>query len=175
VRVKPPFAWSLGAKVRYFLGDPQKKFRLFVGGYGGYGTARLRVNMNFANDRNGNSIPDDREFGYDLPNEDLPPDANNPCVPVWPYNNGCVPGPGDDPTNPGDIDRNNAAFKAQTANKDPRIDTVGIGKGFLGGAFGAHYQIVKNFAVFGELQVGGWFGGNSSLLFDLNVGPAITF
>lgn len=182
VRVKPPFAWSVGVKGKYYLGKDDSKFRLFVGGFGGYGTARLRVNMNFANDRNGNSIPDDREFAYDLVNEDAPFDATtNPCTPVWPYNSGCVPGDGTDPINNlGDRDRAQATYKAQNADKDPRIDTVGIGRGMLGATVGFHYQIVKNFGVSSELQIGGWLGGKkapttSSLLFDLNVGPVISF
>ncbi|MEZ4448879.1 MAG: hypothetical protein R3B09_05300 [Nannocystaceae bacterium] len=180
VRIKPPFAWAVGAKVKYFLGKDDAKFRLFAGGFLGYGTARLRVNMGFANDRNGNSIPDDREAGYDLLNEDAPYDpTSNPCTPVWPYNNGCVQGPGNDPSNPGDYDRLQAGFKKMNADKSPRIDTVGIGRFIIGGSFGFHYQLVKNFALFGELQLGGWVGGKngatSSFLIDLNVGPVITF
>ena len=177
VRVKPAFAWSVGVKAKYLLGDPAKKFRLFVGGFGGYGTARLRVNMNFANDRNGNSIPDDREYGFDLANDQTDFDEmTNPCTPVWPYNGSCTPGDNTDPTNNiGDRDRLQAQFKAQSANKDPRFDTVGIGYIMLGASFGFHYQVAKHFALFSELQVGGWFPKRSSLLIDLNIGPAITF
>lgn len=181
VRIKPDFAWGIGAKVKYFLGKDDAKFRLFAGGFGGFGTARLRVNMGFANDRNGNSIPDDREAPYDLLNDKAPFDpTTNPCTPVWPYNNGCIPGPGGDPMNPGDVDRDQAAFKKMNADKSPRIDTVGIGRFIIGGSFGFHYQLVKNFALFGELQLGGWVGtkknpGESSFLIDLNVGPVITF
>lgn len=181
VRIKPGFAWGIGAKIKYFIGKDDAKFRLFAGGFGGFGTARLRVNMGFANDRNGNSIPDDREVGNDLANEDVPFDpTTNPCTAVWPYNNGCVPGPGNDLTNPGDYDRLQAGFKKMNADKSPRIDTVGIGRFIIGGTFGFHYQLVKNFALFGELQLGGWIGGKkapttSSFLIDLNVGPVITF
>jgi hypothetical protein len=176
VRVKPGFAWGVGAKLKYLLGDPSNKFKVFVGGFAGYGTARLRVNMNFANDRNGNSIPDDREFSRDLPDDTMNPSDTNPCTPVWPYNAGCVPGDDTDPVNnPGDRDRIQAQFKAQTADKSPRIDTVGIGQGMIGATVGFHFQVAKNFALFSEFQVGGWFPNTSSLLFDLNVGPMITF
>ncbi len=176
-RIKPPLSFMAMVKARYFLGKQDGKFRPFVGGLIGGGTgARLRVNMGFANDRNGNSIPDDREFAYDLANEDVNFDpATNPCTPVWPYNNGCVPGPGNDPANPGDYDRLQAGFKATTADKSARIDTVRVGPIMLGAVGGFHLQIVKNFAIFGEVQVGGWFWKRSSLLLDFNLGPVITF
>ena len=37
--------------------------------------------MGFANDKNGNSVPDDQESAFDA-------DAANPCLPVWPYGGG---------------------------------------------------------------------------------------
>ena len=177
VRIKPPFSFMAIVKAKYMLGKDDAKFRPFVGGMIGGGTgARLRVNMGFANDRNGNSIPDDREFAFDLLNEDAAPGPMNPCVPVWPYNNGCVPGLGNDPMNNlGDADRIQAGYKAMVADKSPRIDTVSIGPIMLGAIGGFHYQIVKNFAIFGEVQLGGWFWKRSSLLLDFNLGPSITF
>lgn len=177
VQVKPPFSFMVMVKAKYFLGKEGSKFRPFVGGLLGAGSgARLRVNMGFANDRNGNSIPDDREFAYDLLNEDAPFDgATNPCTPVWPYNNGCTPGPGDDPNNLGDLDRAQAGFKATSADTSARIDTVRVGPIMIGATGGFHYQLAKNFGLFGEVQVGGWFAKRSSLLLDFNVGPMITF
>ena len=90
------------------------------------------------------------------------------CFPVWPYNGACV-----DTSQNSDFLRAEATRQnASTAN---RVDTVAIGAGFVGALFGFNYQIVKNFGVFGEVQVGGWFPQNASVLFDINVGPAITF
>ena len=62
-----------------------------------------------------------------------------------------------------------------TSSSENRIDTVTIGPGFVGGLFGFHYQIVKYFGVFAEANVGGWFPRTGSLLFDINVGPSLTF
>jgi hypothetical protein len=56
-----------------------------------------------------------------------------------------------------------------------RVDTVKIGPGFVGAVFGFNYQIVKNFALYGELDLGGWFPDQGSMLIDLTVGPAISF
>jgi hypothetical protein len=167
-RSKHPFTWAAGVKLRYFLLDDMKKFRLFVGGFAGYGNARLRVDMGFANDKNGNSVPDNQEVGADAPylgggQYDL---AN--CYPVWPYQNGCT-----DPDGMGD--RLLAASVAQNSDGQNRIDTVRLGPAFIGATFGFNYQIVKNFAFFGELDIGGWFPNTGSLLFDLTVGPAISF
>ena len=159
VRTKPGFTGAGGIKIKYFLGQDDQKFRLFVGGMVGGGFARLRVPMGFANDKNGNSVPDDQESAFDA-------DAVNPCLPVWPYGGG---GCGND---------QQIIFAGQVAmnsDKKERIDTVRIGGGFIGGLFGFNYQIVKNFALFGELGVSVWFPKTSSFLIDLTVGPAITF
>ena len=160
VRVKPGFTGAGGIKVKYFLGkDDAKKFRLFVGGFLGGGFSRLRVPMGFANDRNGNSVPDDKEVASDT-------DLVGTCQPVWPYSGGCGGmGPG----------QTLAGTVAASADKSERVDTVRIGGGFLGATFGFNYQIVKNFALFAEAQVGVWFPRTTSLLIDLNLGPVITF
>lgn len=157
IRTKPGFTAGGGIKIKYFLGQDDQKFRLFVGGMVGGGFARLRVPMGFANDRNGNSVPDDQETAIDS-------DAANKCLPVWPYG-GATCGAGA-PT---------AAAVAMSADKSQRIDTVRIGGGFVGGLFGFNYQIVKNFALFGEIGVSVWFPRTSSFLIDLTLGPAITF
>jgi hypothetical protein len=172
-RNKPPFSWAIGAKAKYFFLPDDRKFRLFAGGFAGYGTAQLRVPMGFSNDRNGNSVPDAVEVALhgtqDVNNEIIP----ETCVPVWPYNAGCVPP--EDGTE-GDADRTLARqVLMSTPSSDQRIDTVRIGPGFVGVLFGFHYQIVNHFAVFAELDVGGWFPNTSSVLFDLTLGPAITF
>jgi hypothetical protein len=159
VRSKPGFTGAGGIKIKYFLGQDEHKFRLFVGGMVGGGFARLRVPMGFANDRNGNSVPDDQEVAQDA-------DGLNPCLPVWPYG-----GP-----SCGDV--NSIALAGQVAmnaDKSQRIDTVRIGGGFIGGLFGFNYQVAKNFALFAELSVSVWFPRTSSFLIDLTLGPAITF
>ncbi len=169
-RQRPSFTWAAGAKVKYFFGKDERKFRLFAGGFAGYGQARLRVPMNFSNDRNGNSVPDRGETALHGP---IDPDTGfvdpNNCVPVWPYNGGCS-------------QEESAAevlisqsVRNVTAADDERIDTVVIGPAMFGAVFGFNYQIHKNFAFFMELNVGGWVPDTSSLLFDLNLGPAITF
>ena len=157
VRSKPGFTGAGGVKIKYFLGKDDKKFRLFVGGMVGGGFARLRVPMGFANDRNGNSVPDDREVG-----------SNNAlgCQPVWPYGGACSN------MEPGNV---LAGQVAAGADKSQRVDTVRIGGGFIGAVFGFNYQIVKNFALFGEIQVSAWFPKTTSFLADFNFGPAITF
>ena len=159
VRSKPGFTGAGGIKVKYFLGQDEKKFRLFVGGMVGGGFARLRVPMGFANDRNGNSIPDNQEVASDT-------DLLGNCQPVWPYSGGCAGG------EPGQL---LAASVATNASKSERIDTVRIGGGFIGATFGFNYQLVKNFALFAEVQVSVWFPKTSSFLIDLNLGPVITF
>jgi hypothetical protein len=173
-RQKPPFTWTIGAKVKYFFGKDDKKFRLFLGGFVGYGFARLRVPMNFANDRNGNSVPDSVEAAIHGPLNDMNTVDPDQCTVVWPYNLGCTPG--QDPTTPQQMDRDLAsAVRASTPTTDERIDTVVIGPGFIGAAFGFNYQIIKYFALFAELDVGVWFPNTSSALFDLTVGPSLTF
>ncbi|MBL8976551.1 MAG: hypothetical protein JNK56_38470 [Myxococcales bacterium] len=161
VRTKPGFTGAGGVKIKYFLGKDTKKFRLFVGGQLGGGFSRLRVPMGFANDRNGNSVPDDKE---------LPASLNlGQCQPVWPYSGGCAGGDAQ-------LQANALANSvATTADKSQRIDTVRIGGGFIGANFGFHYQIVKNFALFGEIQANVWFPKTTSFLLDFALGPVITF
>ncbi len=161
VRTKPGFTGAGGLKIKYFLGKDTKKFRLFVGGQLGGGFSRLRVPMGFANDRNGNSVPDDKE---------LPASLNlGQCQPVWPYSGGCG--------NATEVMQANALANsvATNADKSQRIDTVRIGGGFIGANFGFHYQIVKNFALFGEIQANVWFPKTTSFLLDFALGPVITF
>jgi hypothetical protein len=158
VKQKIKFSWTIGAKFKYFLGKEDKKLRPYVGAFVGYGTARLRVDMGFSNDRNGNSVPDALEAGSDSA-------TGADCFPVWPYNGSCD----------ADTDSLLANQVSTTANKANRVDVVRIGSGFVGALVGFNYQIVKNFALFGELQVGAWFPNQTSLLFDLTVGPSITF
>lgn len=171
-RQKPPFTYAVGLKGKYFFGKDDRKFRLFGGLFAGYGNARLRVDMGFSNDRNGNSVPDAGEtalHGQQDPNGNIIPET---CVAVWPYNEGCAAG--DD--GPGAADRMLATVvRMGTSSTDARIDTVRIGPGFAGLLFGFNYQLHKNFALFAELDIGGWFPDTGSVLFDLNLGPAITF
>jgi hypothetical protein len=177
VQRKPPFSWALGLKFKYFFGKEDKKFRVFAGGFAGFGASRLRVNMGFSNDRNGNSVPDAIEVAYSGPADPVTQmvDIAN-CTPVWPYAIGCEPDPVP-PTPPDDgPDRLLAdSVAANTPATDTRIDTVVLGPGFVGGLVGFNYQIVKNFAIFAELGIGGWFPKTTSVLFDLTLGPVITF
>jgi hypothetical protein len=164
VRLKPGFTWAAGLKFKYLLGKDGAKFRPFVGGFGGYGQSRLRVDLGFGQDRNGNSVPDSEEVAADAPNN-MPP----PCEPVWPYANACneEPGVGDNAM---------AVGVQETSGKTGnRIDTVSIGPAFVGALVGFNYQVVKHFGVFAEAQVGGWFPSSGSLLIDINLGPQITF
>jgi hypothetical protein len=162
IKQKIAFSWAVGAKFKYFLGKETAKLRPFVGAFAGYGHTRLRVDMGFSNDRNGNSVPDTLEIGGDV---DL---TGSGCYPVWPYNGSCS-----DPQTGGD--NLLAATVAQNADSANRIDVVRIGPVFFGALVGFNYQIVKNFALFGELQIGGWLPNHSSMLIDLSVGPSITF
>ena len=162
VKQSTKFTFAVGAKFKYFLGKESRKFRPFVGAFIGGGYSRLRVDMGFANDRNGNSVPDSLEVGRD---SDI---TGSGCSPVWPYNGACADGAmmGDNAL---------ALQVAQNADTTSRIDVVRIGPVFVGALAGFNYQIVKHFALFGELQVGAWFPNQSSMLIDINVGPAITF
>jgi hypothetical protein len=160
---KPPFTWAVGLKAKYFLGKDEKKFRPFVGGFAGYGQARLRVPMGFANDHSGNSIPDDQEIGCD--GAMLPSGQPGCDVAVWPYNTATVSQ---------DV-WNRALSMQQGADTAQRIDTIAIGQGFVGALFGFNFQLHKNFSIFAELDAGAWFPNTTSGLFDLQVGPAITF
>jgi hypothetical protein len=65
--------------------------------------------------------------------------------------------------------------RANSAGDENRVDTVAIGPGFIGALVGFNLQLHKHFAIFGELQLGGWFPKTGSFLIDFNVGPAITF
>jgi hypothetical protein len=173
-RVKPPFSWTIGAKFKYFFLKDEKKFRLFAGGLVGYGKARLRVDMGFSNDRNGNSVPDATEVGPSGPRDAMGNVIISSCTPVWPYNQACDPEA--DPAMPPEMDRNLArSVTASTPASDSRVDTVVIGPGFVGGLFGFNYQIHKYFAIFGEIDISVFFPNTSSALFDIQVGPAVTF
>ncbi len=162
VRTKPGFTAAGGLKVKYFLGQDDKKFRFFVGGLIGGGVARLRVPMGFVNDRNGNSVPDDKEVASTLP-------PGPGCQPVWPYGGACTPGAA------GDVDRGIATSVVATADKAQRIDTVRLGTVFIGATFGFHFQVAKHFALFAEIQPTVWFPKATSFLLDFNLGPVITF
>jgi hypothetical protein len=173
VRHRVPFTWAVGVKGKYFFGKDDRKFRLFAGGFAGGGMSRLRVPMGFSNDRNGNSVPDGQEAALtgsvDPSTGFIIPET---CQAVWPYNRGCMP----EGNAEGDQDRALAlAVQTNTGSSDERVDTVTIGPGFAGALFGFHYQLHKNFALFAELGVGVWFPNTSSALFDLSLGPAITF
>lgn len=176
VRSKPPFTFAIGVKGKYFFGKDSQKFRLFGGMFAGYGRTRLRVDMDFSNDRNGNSVPDAGEtalHGQADANNDIIPAT---CVPVWPYNEGCGPDTDPDEAEPGDLHRALAGqVRAGTPTSDARIDTVAVGPAFAGLLFGAHYQIVKHFALFAEVNIGGWFPSVGSVVLDVNVGPSLTF
>jgi hypothetical protein len=167
---KPPFSWAMGVKVKALITRRGGKFQGMVGAFGGYGTSRLRVNMGFSNDRNGNSVPDRAETALSGPadaNNQVPVDQ---CTPVWPYNNGCMA------NESGTFDQSVArSVQTNAPSAEMRIDTVKIGPGFAGVLFGFNYQLHKNFALFGEIDVGGWFPSTGSLLIDINAGPAITF
>ena len=165
-RQRPPFTWAVGAKFRYLFLSPDKKFRPFAGFIIGGGFARLMVDMGFADDRNGNSVPDDREESADPP-LDGPNPLNLPCVPVWPYADGCT------------MDSPDYFLARQVqdngSRQKNRRDTVVLGAGFAGPAFGFHAQLHKNFALFGEVDLGVWFPKATSLLIDITLGPVITF
>lgn len=167
---KPPFTWAMGVKVKALITRRGGKFQGMVGAFGGYGTTRLRVNMGFSNDRNGNSVPDRAETALSGPadaNNQVPVDQ---CTPVWPYNNGCMA------NESGQFDQAVAgSVQSNAPSNEMRIDTVKIGPGFAGVLFGFNYQLHKNFALYGEVDVGGWFPSTGSLLIDLSAGPAITF
>ena len=167
---KPPFTWAIGVKVKALITKRGGKFQGMVGAFGGYGRTRLRVNMGFANDRNGNSVADDDETALSGPVDldgQVPVDE---CTAVWPYNNGCMAEPA------GDLERMTAELvRSNAPSNETRIDTVRIGPGFAGVLLGFNYQLHKHFAVFGEVDVGGWFPDVGSLLIDISAGPAITF
>ena len=170
VRQRPPFTWAVGAKVKYFFGRDDRRLRLFAGGFAGYGQARLRAPLNLSNDRNGNSVPDLEEVGLSGPlNAEGVVDPST-CTAVWPYVSGCSVGA------QGDTDRMLAlSVRGSTALDDARVDTVVIGPAMLGALFGIHYQVHPNVALFAELNAGAWLPSTTSALFDLNLGPAITF
>lgn len=167
---KPDFTWAAGVKAKAMIGKRGGKFQGMVGVFGGYGNSRLRVNMGFSNDRNGNSVPDRAETALSGP-----ADANNrvpvdQCTPVWPYNNGCMD------NDAGSFDQQLAlSVQASSPANEQRIDTVKLGPGFAGLLVGGHYQIHKNFGIYGEADIGGWFPDAGTLLIDINVGPVITF
>ncbi|MEE9384639.1 MAG: hypothetical protein V3V08_14640 [Nannocystaceae bacterium] len=162
-RHKVPFTWAAGAKFRYYFGTDDSQMRPFAGVYGGYGHSRLRVNMQFANDRNGNSVPDGSERGY------VGATQGQPCVPVWPYTHAC------DQSEQGAAERKMVESLRTRVDTSPRMDTVVLGPLFVGAVFGLHYRMSDHFALFAEAQIGGWFLDTDSILVDLNLGPVLAF
>ncbi|MEM9460659.1 MAG: hypothetical protein AAGF11_41200 [Myxococcota bacterium] len=160
-RRKHDFTWAAGGKLQFLIAKRGGKFHGMLGLFGGYGHARLRVNMGFSNDRNGNSVPDEYE-------KILSDKASaQSCTPVWPYNERCNPGNGDQSLA--------MAVQRSVPDGDRRIDTVRLGSGFAGILLGFRYQPYKHFGIYGEANIGGWFPNRASLLVDINVGPSITF
>ena len=169
-RQRPPFTWAIGAKAKYFFGKDDRKLRVFAGGFAGYGQARLRVPMSFANDRNGNSVPDSEETALSGPRQPDGAVAPATCVPVWPYHNGCV----DDAE--GEATRSVAEdIDLGTPAGEERIDTVVIGPVMLGALLGVNLQLHQNFGLFAEANLGLWLPDTTSALLDLSVGPVLTF
>lgn len=167
---RPPFTWAVGAKVKYFFGKDDQKFRLFAGGFAGYGRARLRVPMNFANDRNGNSVPDSEEVALSGPFDMAGKVAPDTCVAVWPYHAGC------DDTADGEAVRDMADdLRLGTPTAEERIDTVVVGPVVFGALLGFNVQLHRNFAVFAEAGLGAWLPDTTSALLDISVGPVLTF
>jgi len=168
-KVVPAFSYAIGAKLKYFFGKEDRKLRVYAGVLAGGGAARLRVNMGFSNDRNGNSVPDAIEIAYSGPADPLTGEVDVAnCTSVWPYAIGC------DPANPADRDLA-GQVSSNTRATDTRIDTVKIGAGFVGGLVGVHYQVVRHFALFAELDAMVWFPNTTSALFDITLGPVLTF
>jgi hypothetical protein len=165
-RRRPPFTWAVGLELKYMLGRDDRRLHPFVGVFFGYGWARLRVPLGFANDRNGNSVPDDGEASAVGPlgaDGRIAPDT---CIAVWPYNDGC--------SEPSAMNRA-TAVRSATPRSDQRVDTIRLGPGFGGALAGVHYQVTKRFALMAEVKLGAWFPDNASVLADLTLGPALTF
>lgn len=159
VRARPGFTAAGGVKIKYFLGQDGRRFRGFVGGMIGVGSARLRAPLGFASDRNGNSVPDDQETAVDS-------DASNPCLPVWPYG---------DPTCGAGQSVALAGLVTKNTDSKQSVDTVRLGGWFVGGLVGFHYQAARRFALYAELGVSVWFPRTTSALVDLTLGPVLTF
>lgn len=156
--------------MKYFFGKDDAKFRPFAGGLAGYGRARLRVPMNFANDRNGNSVPDSEEVALSGPFDMAGQVAPETCVPVWPYHAGCDDNPD------GDAVRDMADnLRLGTPRGEERVDTVVLGPVVFGALLGFNVQLHRNFAVFAEAGLGAWLPDTTSALLDLSVGPVLTF
>lgn len=163
-KLKHGFTFAAGLKFKYLLGKEGGKLRPYVGAYAGGGQSRLRVDLGFGQDRNGNSVPDNEEVGADASDS-----IGTNCQPVWPYTSACEDQPG---TGDNALAQAVAAKSGATGN---RIDTVTIGPVFAGALVGFNLQLAKHFGLYGEAQVGGWFPTTGSLLIDLNFGPQITF
>jgi hypothetical protein len=157
-RFKPPMPWQLALDVRYLLGRSGSKVRPYVGGFAGFGRSRLRVEMKFAPDVNGNSVADMWEIGC----------AKNTNVPVFPFQNGCDP----DAT---EFGSDLASRVRRAGSRDAVFDTVTLGPISLGAIAGLAFQISPKLGVFAETQLGAWLGSKSSFLIDLNVGPSLHF
>lgn len=158
------FTWAAGGKLEFLIAKRGGRFHGMLGLFGGYGHSRLRINMAFSNDRNGNSVPDEYEK---ILSDQV---SAQRCTPVWPYINRCNPG------SSGQSD-NELALSVQRSvpDGDRRFDTIRLGSAFAGVLFGFRYQPYKHFGVYGEVDIGAWFPDTASLLVDFNVGPSITF
>lgn len=165
--IEPSFTFAVGAKFKYFFGRDASRLRPYLGAFIGYGFARLRAPLDLANDRNGNSVPDDRE----AVNHGEMGEIGGACVPVWPYNAGCEAA--DNAARIADEDLVESV-RASAAG-DQRVDTLKLGPGFGGILVGLHYQIVNHFGFWAELQLGAWFPNTTTGLADITIGPSITF
>ena len=154
-KVSAGVPWSLSLEGRYEWLKEGAKLIPYVGGFAGYGTAKLRVDMGFAADVNGNSVPDNREVGCDN------------GLPVFPFNEGCeVDGsPGDEL----------AKSVSQNASSKNVVDSVTIGSVMAGVSFGAQYLFSSHVGVAADMRAGLWFPKTSSLLIDVQVGPVFRF
>ncbi len=168
VRLLPRFTMAGGIKAKYMFARAGHKLTPFAGGFAGIGAARLRVDLGVSPDRNGNSVADDEESAMhgllDL-DGDIVPES---CVAVWPYNRACDPADGE-------ADRTLASAVRASSTRGGLVDTVKLGPAFIGILGGAHWQLARHFGLFGELDLGLWFPGPTTILADIQVGPVVTF
>lgn len=163
VQRKPAFTWAVGGKLQALITrrDGRRRLHGMIGIFGGYGRSRLRVDLDFSNDRNGNSVPDRREAASS--------DSSEGCVAVFPYNAGCRS------DTQSRVQAKDADTVRRVESSDRRIDTVALGPAFAGVLVGFRYQPLEHFGIYGEVDIGAWFPDVGSLLVDVNVGPSITF
>ena len=156
-KTKLAMAWTIGAHARFLLGSADAKVRPHIGVFAGYGQSRLRISMEFADDLDGNSVPDNLE-------DDGQAGRNCGTV-VFPYSGTCD-----------SRDHERAAAMRDGAESRPtRVDTVTMGPGFAGVSFGLTASLAKHFGLFAEVQLGAWFPDIASGLLDVSVGPSIKF